>query len=285
MCGLFGAVLPTLYPSAEISVSWCLRFLGVRAEERGQDAAGIAVCRPDAGWTVAKTLGPFHALYGNRRRRERLFLGQPVSALGHTRWATQGGRSIAQASPLTAGPLLCTHNGDLDATTIPWTASGVNDESGTDSHRLFRAIAAAHTRGRGLTARLVKILSGVRGRAALVWTDTSRADRRVWLARGGLSPLAVGIDQHGGLWWASNPAWLREMGVHAGLQITVTLLPEGTLWVAVPYQRHVRCTLIAEFKPTVRRRDESIAAVAVWRGFTREDTTYDQTLLRHRTVA
>ena len=143
MCGLFGAVLPTLYPSAEVSVSWCLRFLGVR----GQDAAGIAVCRADTGWTVAKTLGPFRALYGNRRSRERLLLGQPVSALGHTRWATQGGRPIAQASPLTAGPLLCTHNGDLDATAIPWTASGVNDESGTDSHRFVSGYRrVSHTR-------------------------------------------------------------------------------------------------------------------------------------------
>lgn len=256
--------------------------LGVRAEERGQDAAGIAVCRTDGVWTVDRTLGPFRAL---GRRRQGLVLGRPLSALGHTRWATQGGRSIAQASPLSAGPLLCTHNGDLDTTTIPWTVSGGDDESGTDSHQLFQAIAAAHTRGRGLTARLVKILSDVRGRAALAWTDTSCSDRRIWLARAGLSPLAVGVDQHSGLWWASNPSWLREMGLHAELQITVTLLPEGTLWVAVPYQRHVRCTLIAEFKPTVRRRDESIAAVAVWRGFTREDTTYDQSLLRHRTVA
>ena len=283
MCGLFGAVLPTLYPS-EVPVSWCLRFLGVRAEERGQDAAGIAVCRADVGWTVAKTLGPFRALCGHRRR-EQLGLDQALAALGHTRWATQGGRSIAQASPLSAGPLLCTHNGDLDTVFIPSTTVSADDGSGTDSHHLFQAIAAAHSRGRGLTAHLVTILSGVRGRAALAWTDTSRADCRIWLARGGLSPLTVGVDQHGGLWWASNPAWLREMAVHAGLQITVTLLPEGTLWVAVPYQRHVRCTMIAEFKPTVRRRDELIAAVAVWRGFTQEDTTYDQTLLRHRTVA
>ena len=44
------------------------------------------------------------------------------------------------------------------------------------------------------------------------------------------------------------------------------------------------CGLFGAVLP-VRRRDELIAAVAVWRGFTQEDTTYDQTLLRHRTVA
>lgn len=279
MCGLFGVVLPSLYPT-EVPVSWCLRFLGMGAKERGQDAAGIAVCHADE-WTVAKTLGPFRALV----RRQGLFLERPSSALGHTRWATQGGRTLAQASPLSVGTLLGTHNGDLDTTTIPWMASDGNHRIDTDSHHLFGAIANAHRHAGGLTERLVKILSSVRGRAALAWTDTSRMDRRVWLARGGLSPLAVGVDQHGALWWASNPSWLRELSTHAELQMTVTLLPEGTLWVAVPYQRHVRCTLVAGFKPTVRQRDESIAAVAVWRGFSREDTEYDQSLLRHRTVA
>jgi len=40
------------------------------------------------------------------------------SRLGHTRWATQGGRGLAQASPIAAGPPLCTHNGDLDPASI-----------------------------------------------------------------------------------------------------------------------------------------------------------------------
>ena len=123
------------------------------------------------------------------------------------------------------------------------------------------------------------------GRAALAWTDTSRPDHRVWLVRGGLSPLAVGIDPYGGLWWASNPAWLREMAEFVDLRITITLLPEGSLWSVTPHQRHVSCARLAEFKPTVRTRDEAIARIVVWRGFSWADRADDKTLLHHRTVA
>src|SRR4029077_10354999 len=113
-----------------------------------------------------------------------------------------GGRGLAQASPIAAGPLLCTHNGHLDPASITSHRNLSDDElppdstatdSGwTDSHKLFSAIATAHARRRGLTDTLVNVLSSVHGQAALAWTDTSRPDHRVWLVRGGLSPLAVG---------------------------------------------------------------------------------------------
>ncbi|MDN5802994.1 MAG: hypothetical protein L0H26_00145 [Microlunatus sp.] len=278
-------MLPQQYP-AQVPLGFCLHLLGLFAEERGQDAAGLAVSDGSGTWTIGRTLGPFRRLARDQRHIRRV-MSRAVIALGHTRWATQGGHGLAQASPLEAGPLLCTHNGDIDPATIPGVAVLPASDAATDSHYLFGAIAAVHARRPVRAERLVSILSGVRGRAALAWTDTTRADRRVWLARGGLSPLAVGVDQHGGLWWASNPAWLRVMAdqEHAGLQMVVTLLPEGSLWAVTPHRRHVSCRLIAEFKPTVRPRDEAIAAIAVWRGFNREDTAHDQTLLRHRTVA
>jgi len=36
------------------------------------------------------------------------------------------------------------------------------------------------------------------------------------------------------VFWAFDSAWLREMGETAGLQVTVTLLPEGTRWILTP---------------------------------------------------
>lgn len=282
MCGLFGVVLPHHYPHT-VRTDRCLQQLGLRAEERGCDAAGIAVQTSSGRWAVRKTFGPFRELIHTPPRWRQL-MSQSKVALGHTRWATQGGRSLAQASPLAAASLLCTHNGDVDPATIPLWAMQL-DVAATDSHHLFRAIADADGWRQGHTDRLVQILAGVHGPAALVWTDTAGSDHRVWLARGGLSPLAVGLDQHGGLWWASNPAWLREMADHAGLQMTVTLLPEGSLWVLVPHQQHVTRTKIAEFTPTVRCGDETIARHTVWRGFTVADRTQDETLLQHHTVA
>ena len=285
MCGLFGVVLPHHYP-ADVPVGLCLQQLGVQAEERGRDAAGIAVLNEQGKWTVAKTVGPFHLLCRDQEHVPPA-MSHPAAAIGHTRWATQGGRGLAQASPIAAGPLLCTHNGDLDTSTIPCVAGLALDDAATDSHRLFSAIAAAHHRRCKLTDQLVRVLSGVHGRAALAWTDTTRVDHPVWLARGGLSPLAVGVDQHNGVWWASNPQWLRTMSDSndTGLQITTTLLPEGSLWAVVPGQHYVSRTLLAEFIPTVRRHDEAIAHLIVWHGFTSTDQAHDQALLGHLTVA
>src|SRR4051812_39103079 len=111
MCGLFGVVLPLQYP-ATVAIGTCLRFLGISAEERGRDAAGLAIFgRASNTWAVRKTLGPFRRLYRARPQIDRL-IWDAASAIGHTRWATQGGRGLAQASPIAAGPLLGTHNGD-----------------------------------------------------------------------------------------------------------------------------------------------------------------------------
>lgn len=228
-------------------------------------------------------MGPFRNLLQTHRLPQEL--ADPSVALGHTRWATQGGRGLEQASPLAVGSLLGTHNGDVDPATIPGAARLPLGRTATDSHYLLRAIASDRGWQRGDTDRLGQILATIHGRAALVWTDAASSDCRVWLARGGLSPLTVGIDQHGGRWWASNPGWLRHMAGHNALQMTITLLPEGSLWVLDPRQRQVTCTQIAEFTPTVRRSDEAIAPVAVWRGFTMMDQAHVQTLLRHRTVA
>ena len=98
MCGLFGVVLPRQYPSA-VPVGFL-------------DAAGLATCDGTGAWTVRRTLGPFRRL--PRSSSGPRGANALAVAIGHTRWATQGGRTLAQASPIAAGSLLCMHNGTLD---------------------------------------------------------------------------------------------------------------------------------------------------------------------------
>lgn len=231
MCGLFGVVLPDRYPR-DIPVGFAVDLLGIRAEDRGHDAAGLAVRGRDGTWRVAKTVGGYRRLRHTHRRLAEHLDGATI-VLGHTRWATQGGLGVAQASPIEIAGLLGTHNGDIEPASIP-DHHGRRlplDEKATDSHYLFGAIAAAHRRSpqgaAGVTEQLVSILSTMRGRAALVWTDTNRPDGQIWLARAGLSPLAVGTDPHGGLWWASNPAWLRDLSTTLGLTLSITLIPKA----------------------------------------------------------
>ena len=285
MCGLFGMTLPRHYPTDLVDRAEAIALLGELAEERGRDSAGVALRTPHQArgedtWQVSKTLGPFRRLCARRGLMNKL--GDASTVLGHTRWATQGRVDLSNASPLAVGTLLATHNGDVDPDTVPHRPTALAAWDHTDSEVLFGALATAH-RSRVNTARLVQILTLTRGRSALAWTDTARPGGRVWLARAGLSPLAVGHDVDGGLWWASNPDWLRQLSRDLQLPFRrLTLVEEGTLLSATPMATHVRVVEHASFKPTVRARDTRMLDVAVWRGFSDRDRDRDQVLLRHR---
>src|SRR5664279_2156907 len=56
------------------------------------------------------------ALPSNPRLRSNLLTARVV--LGHTRWATQGARTLGNASPMAIGDIIGTHNGDVTAPTI-----------------------------------------------------------------------------------------------------------------------------------------------------------------------
>ena len=292
MCGLFGMTLPRHYPTDLIDRAEAVALLGELAEERGRDSAGVALRLGDQApaeeaWQVSRTLGPFRRL--TARRRLMMQLRSAGTVLGHTRWATQGRVDLSNASPLAVGTLLATHNGDVDPDTVPHRqactgvrADDADSRDRTDSEVLFGALATAH-RNRVSTARLVQILTLTRGRSALAWTDTARSGGRVWLARAGLSPLAIAHDVDGGLWWASNPDWLRQLSRDLQLPFRrLTLVEEGTLLSATPMASHVRLVGHASFKPTVSARDARMLDVAVWRGFSQHDRDRDQVLLRHR---
>lgn len=289
MCGLFGMTLPRNYPTHLLDRGAALALLGELAEDRGRDAAGLAIRHTSPGsperWTVDKVTGPYRRLNQQPGFRNRVRSAQ--TAIGHTRWATQGSLDVANASPARAGTLLCTHNGDVDIDSIPHAPTAATSSSGTDSAVLFAALATAH-RGRVNTRRIVSILSSLHGRAALAWTDTAHTDShgaggRVWLARAGLSPLTVGVDVDGGLWWASNPAWLRRLSHLFDLPFaSLRTVAEGTLLSATPQASTVKLTEHAQFKPTIRVLDQRLASTSVWRGFGSADQHHDQARPFHR---
>lgn len=298
MCGVFGTVRPGAWPAelADRAVEAVL-MLGGLAEQRGTDAAGLAVAGPARrgdhpettrtdlarfadvrvdGWRVVKTRGRFTRLdppgLVDELRRARL-------VLGHTRWATQGGHRLANTSPLLVGPLVGTHNGDVDAAALaPWLPRSAALRGDTDSEALLAALAAAD----GDPRRLREVLSAVPGRAALAWAPR-RGRRRVWLARAALSPLAVCGDRHGGLWWASNPDWLRRVEHTVGIGMRAPrMLREGTLLTATATGGQLTIHVAGPFTATARARDVRLAELVVWRGFTPADRADDVTRLRHR---
>jgi glutamine---fructose-6-phosphate transaminase (isomerizing) len=288
MCGLFGLARPADAASPRTTTR-ALLMLGALAEERGVDAAGLAFWptpQPESdlpstervdvtvgGWRVVKRTGRFGQLPLRGVRPE---LGSARVVLGHTRHATQGAvYRLANASPMTTGTLLGTHNGDVTAEVLQARYPGLRPVGETDSELVFGALADARDE-----AAILAVLSGLQGRAALAWVDRA-APGRLWLARAALSPLAVAVTTDGDLLWASNPDWLRRVSRACGLALTgggPALVPEGTL-LAFDVADRVRHAGSSFFTPRARVSDLALSG-AVWRGFSDADRASDQAALR-----
>lgn len=287
MCGLFGVLRPD---NAAAGPAEAVLRLGELAEERGVDAAGLAWADPEGGdrgtgdrWRIRRGTGPFVLL------EDRLDLGSLDRAglvLGHTRWATQGGRSVRHAGPNSIGQVIGIHNGDIDVGTLPGAGHRVGER--TDSELLFAGVDAHTSTAAGQLDfdELVDMFSVMHGRTAAVWVRRADHDR-VQLLRAGLSPLAVGYDNCGGLWWASNPGWLRQLEKEHLLTLRrVRMLGEGELWQARVLRdsrrgHTTRMRRLGGFVPVVRPGDVRLARTAVWRGFSTHDAARDKARLRH----
>ena len=161
MCGLFGTIRPHTYsPAIRRAGASATLDLGLYAEERGVNSGGVATVHArrltaadavtrdfaeisDGRWRIATALGPFSdRIPGHSRVRRDLQTALVV--LGHTRWATQGDRSVASASPMQRGDVLGTHNGAVAV--WPNLLSG-----GTDSAWLFSQLDRARFALRAMT--------------------------------------------------------------------------------------------------------------------------------------
>ena len=291
MCGLFGLVRAE--HADPDRATRLLLGLGLWAEERGIDGAGLALGLPgracpvrlDAAnrrdvrvgrWRVVKGPGRFGELTWPRLDAD---LEQASLVLGHTRWATQGvaGR-LVNTSPLVVQTLIGTHNGDIDAAALR-EHFGVGAAVGTtDTAVLLAALDGADHDPHALT----EVLSAVVGRAALAWSSVL-GPQQLWLARGGLSPLAVARDDQDNLFWASNPQWLRVEAAAVGVRLRKppVMIAPGLLMRVVTRDGIPELDGWWRFKPTVRVSDVRLTG-AVWRGFTAADRSSDRQRLRHR---
>ena len=105
MCGIVGYV--GLRPASEFLLSGLRRL-----EYRGYDSAGIATIGPDEQISVAKSAGRIDRL-------ESLLAASPVGGclgIGHTRWATHGPATDANAHPHIGGndQVAVVHNGVVE---------------------------------------------------------------------------------------------------------------------------------------------------------------------------
>ena len=165
-----------------------------RLEYRGYDSAGIAVI--DRGQLkVRKVSGRVADLADELPKRFKGSVG-----IGHTRWATHGEPTVANAHPHvdTAGRIAVVHNGiieNADELRAKLTADGVEFASQTDTETVAHLVAAAFATGgaEDLEQAVRFALRQVVGAYGIAVVDTAHPDRIV-VARNG-SPVLLGVGE------------------------------------------------------------------------------------------
>jgi glucosamine--fructose-6-phosphate aminotransferase (isomerizing) len=163
-----------------------------RLEYRGYDSAGVIVTGPKApGLKMIKAKGRVRDLQARIPKR---FAG--TTGIAHTRWATHGAPSDANAHPHmdTEGKVAVVHNGIIDNASelrAKLTADGIEFRSDTDTEVL------AHLIGRGeattLEERVQATLRLAEGTYGIAVLHADFPDRIV-VARNG-SPVVLGIGE------------------------------------------------------------------------------------------
>jgi len=187
MCGIIGYVGPR--DAGEVVIAGLRRM-----EYRGYDSAGIAVLA-DGEVHVAKKAGKIINL---ETELEVDPLPPSHIGIGHTRWATHGGPTDANAHPHVSadGRVALVHNGIIEnfaRLRAEAEAAGVTFLSETDSEAAAQVLGLEVARGADLADALHALCRRLEGAFTLVAIDSTRPDRIVAARRN--SPLVVGVGE------------------------------------------------------------------------------------------
>ncbi|WP_372016141.1 glutamine--fructose-6-phosphate transaminase (isomerizing) [Pseudoxanthomonas sp. 10H] len=185
MCGIVGAiadrdVVPVLVEGLK------------RLEYRGYDSSGIAVADAASVRRVRRT--------GRVAEMEQAAVAEGfrgVLGIGHTRWATHGGVTEANAHPhISHGDLALVHNGIIEnheAQRERLASLGYVFESQTDTEVIAHLIHHHMQGGHDLLAALQAAVKELTGAYALAVLSRSEPDRLVCARMG--CPLLVGLGE------------------------------------------------------------------------------------------
>ena len=200
-----------------------------RLEYRGYDSAGLALhtgTAPSGGMSIeiVRAVGKLANLEAALKKNP--LVGR--TGIGHTRWATHGRPSEANAHPHVAGRVAVVHNGIIEnhvALRRELEAKGVRFSSDTDTEMVAHLVEEALTAGaRRLVDAVRAALLQVRGAYAIAVLSGDAPDEIV-IAKAD-SPLVIGIGDGEMLCASDIPALLAHtrdvVFLHDGEVATLT---------------------------------------------------------------
>ena len=184
MCGIVGAV-------AERDIVPVLIEGLRRLEYRGYDSAGVAVVRDDGSVGLSRTVGKVAEL--DKKLEEDPLQGR--IGVAHTRWATHGGVTEANAHPhLSGGRVAVIHNGIIEnfqPIKDEMLAKGYEFHSETDTEVAAHLVHHYLQQGLDLLEAVGKAVERFEGAYALLVIDAEDPERLV-VSRVA-SPLVIGL--------------------------------------------------------------------------------------------
>ena len=209
MCGIVGAI-------AEREVREILLEGLKRLEYRGYDSAGLAFISPtsDSRATTINTIkavGKVNKLVTAAAKANAKASGR--LGIAHTRWATHGKPSVANAHPHMSGSdIALVHNGiieNYEELRVELKKAGYSFVTDTDTETIAHLIHANRAGGKvSLVAAVKKTVKKLEGAYGLCVIDNTEPDKLV-VARSG-SPLVIGVGI-GENFVASDPLALGQV--------------------------------------------------------------------------
>ncbi len=191
MCGIVGYVGPGASAKA---LSVVMEGLG-RMEYRGYDSAGVALVA-DGQVLVRKRAGKLANLKSALADQD---MPEVATGIGHTRWATHGGPTDANAHPQRGGSdgkLALVHNGIIEnfhGLHTALAADGVEFTSETDTEVVAHLLARAYDVEGDLTEAMRSVVNELNGAFTLLVVHADSPDTIVAARRN--SPLVVGLGE------------------------------------------------------------------------------------------
>nr|WP_314741847.1 glutamine--fructose-6-phosphate transaminase (isomerizing) [uncultured Haemophilus sp.] len=182
MCGIVGAV-------AQRDVAAILVDGLHRLEYRGYDSAGVAVLGADKAMQILRRVGKVKAL--DDALEAKPLLGG--TGIAHTRWATHGEPSEANAHPHRSGKIAVVHNGiieNYEELRAELQARGYVFQSQTDTEVIAHLVEWEFRTASSLLEAVQKTVKQLRGAYGTVVLNEEEPEHLI-VARSG-SPLVIG---------------------------------------------------------------------------------------------